>query len=109
MDADIFSLDVTIIILISREDPIQIYENKANGIFRKLINYNAILNGYNEYLKKLVFRMTNQFREYRPCASDAYDEIEFIEKFIKNPKSKKIKEFLDNQNAPIENELNKIK
>ena len=41
VDADIFSLGVTIIILMSGEDPIQIYEDKANGIFRKLINYNA--------------------------------------------------------------------
>jgi len=77
---DIYSLGVTILSLISKENPIK----KINDNSERYIETQYINNGYNDYLKKLVIKMINDDTNSRPNVNEVYNELLFIEKSINN-------------------------
>ena len=77
---DIYSLGLTILRLISKDDPI-IYNNDNA---ERYIDINYINSGYNDYLKKLVIKMINDDPKARPDAKEVYDELLTIEASINN-------------------------
>ena len=90
-EADIFDIGLTLLILMSKEYPISLQVNPLNKQIIRIINDKNIFDYYNSYLKELVLKMLNQKYSLRPKASDALDELELIEKIIKNPNSKNVK------------------
>ena len=101
---DIFSLGLTMLCLMSYENPIEFYrENNSKNSFRK-INKNTINKSYNIYLQKLVLLMVNEDPNQRPTPYKAYANLEEIEKMIKNHKTKQLKKIntfnIENNNNP---------
>jgi serine/threonine protein kinase len=96
--ADIYSLGLTILYLMSFRKPIKTFKNQ-NGISNRDIKKEYMLKNYNEYLRNLVLRMIDDNNENRPSAKDALKELEMIEKYIENPEG----------NASIKSELDKKK
>jgi len=90
-EADIFDIGLTLLILMSQEYPISLQVNPLNKQIIRIINDKNMFDYYNSYLKELVLKMLNQKYSLRPKASDALDELELIEKIIKNPNSKNVK------------------
>ena len=110
---DIFSLGLTMLYLISTLNPISLINNqneKQNKVF-KTINTNYICEFYNSYLIKLIKRMINDDIKLRPSASDAFEEIKYIERLIKKPYDQKARQYLEeingitnNQNIQLQNQ-----
>ena len=100
---DIFSLGLSILVLMSKEFPISIEKN-----IRKIVQDN-IKEIYNEYLIKLVKRMILFDRNMRPSASDALEELNKIEIIIKNPDNPDLKEVLDRKNQILNSLINDVK
>ena len=103
---DIFCLGLTMLCLMSKENPIQfaIINNQKKRIINKNIDER-----YNVYLKNLVIRMINENMYFRPYADKAYSELINIEEFIKNPNNNILKKRLDeinNQNFFNNNNIN---
>ena len=105
---DIFSLGLTMLCLMSKDNPIQLFINPNNGKEKRIINKN-IDERYNVYLRNLVLKMINENMNFRPYAEKAYDELIIIEEYIKNPNNniliKKLDE-INNQNISIKNNIN---
>ena len=82
---DIFSLGLTMLCLMSYDNPILFYKEKNNekNIHRK-INTKAINKSYNPYLQNLVLLMLNENPKLRPTPKQAYDNLKEIEKIIKD-------------------------
>ena len=97
--ADIFSLGLTMLRLMSFKNPILIIKNHLNQIKDRKIKREYILsNYYNKYLINLVLRMIFDINDVRPSAKDALDELIEIEKYIKNPEgNESCKSFLDSK------------
>ena len=95
---DIFSLGLTILCLMSKDNPIQI--KKVGNKYERKININSIPNSYNSYLVKLVLRMINENMNLRPFSNQVYEELIDIEEYIKNPKNNILKNKLDKFNEP---------
>ena len=94
---DIFNLGLTMLCLMSRKYPIEL--TRINGeLERKNINRENIDDSYNIYLKKLILRMTEDNCANRPYAHDAFQELQYIEDYIKNPNNNQVKNYLDNIN-----------
>ena len=89
---DIFSLGLSILVLMSKKFPIKIENN-----IRK-IDENNIKEIYNEYLVKLVKRMILRDPIMRPSSAEALEELNKIETLIKNPNNTQIKFYLDQKN-----------
>ena len=88
--ADIYSLGLTILFLMSYKKP-----NKLKkGSKYKIIDLFSIDYIYNVYLRRLVIKMLDDDINKRPSASDILDELEIIELFIKSPKNKILKKVL---------------
>ena len=86
--ADLYSLGLTMLFLMSYENPIKIKNGCRN------INFFSMNYIYNVYLRRLVIKMLNYDINKRPSARDILDELEIIELFIKSPKNKIIKKVL---------------
>jgi len=82
--ADIFSLGLTMLCLMSYRYPIIIIKGptgKSRNFKREYM-----LKYYNEYLRNLVLRMIDEDNNNnRPSAKEALDELLKIEKYIENP------------------------
>ena len=96
--ADIFSLGLTILYLMSFRKPIKIFKDQ-NGTSSRDIKKEYMLKNYNEYLRNLVLRMIDDNDDIRPRAKEALEELEMIEKYIENPEG----------NANIKSKLDKKK
>ena len=107
---DMFSLGLTMLCLMSKKYPIEIRRNTERNQTIRKINKDDMDDNYNIYLKKLVLRMLNDKEYLRPFANQAYDEINYIEKLINNPKDKEAKEYLEiaNQNKRVKINLENI-
>ena len=77
---DIYSLGLTILCLISKENPIK-YNNDNS---ERYIDTQYINSGYHDYLKKLVIKMINDEPNSRPNANQVYNELLSIEASINN-------------------------
>ena len=81
-ESDIYSLGLTMLYLMSYNDPIQFYKhNKTNNII-KYINIHTINKNYNQYLRELVILLLNEDPYLRKTANDAYYDLIQIEKYI---------------------------
>jgi len=98
---DIYSLGLTLLYLMSYNKPIKFIKNPLTQIPERHIDKNIDNNVYNEYLIKLIHRMLEDNINHRPFASQAYDEIGFIEKIIENPKDEVALKYLKNKIKPI--------
>ncbi len=94
---DIFSLGLTMLVLMSKENPITF----INGI--RDINYNNMDINYDLYLRKLVLRMIDKDYNLRPYSNEVYNELEIIEKLIMNPQDENSKNYLDKVNQDFQN------
>ena len=96
--ADIFSLGLTMLCLMSYRYPIIIIKG-PNGKSRDF-KRGYMLKYYNEYLRNLVLRMIDEENNnIRPSAKEALDELLKIEKYIENPGANtSVKAELDRKN-----------
>ena len=92
--ADIYSLGLSMLCLVSEKYPINLYINST----RKIIT-DHIEKKYNEYLIKLIKRMILDDQNLRPTSAEAYEELDKIENYIKNP-TQRLKDYLDAKNQP---------
>ena len=83
-EADIFCLGLTLLVLMSKENPI------INNKFFRIINDENMFE-YNSYLKKLILKMLNKKYFLRPNASEALHELKLIEKYINEPNNNDVK------------------
>ena len=111
-DADIFSLGLTILFLMSFKNPIEIAKNSVNNMKIRYIRKEYLLSHYyNRYLRNLVLRLLYcDVNEVKTMAKDSFDELIMIEKYIEDPeKNKSLKLFLDSKiNEAIEDNNNVI-
>ena len=96
--ADIYSLGLTILYLMSFRKPILIKEDEKGNDNRQII-LEYMSKNYNEYLRSLVLRLIDDNNDIRPSAKEALDDLIKIEKYIENPEG----------NASIKSELDKKK
>jgi serine/threonine protein kinase len=96
--ADIYSLGLTILYLMSFRKPIKMSKDQF-GTSNRDVKKEYMLKNYNEYLRNLVLRMIDDTDDIRPRAKEALEELEMIEKYIENPEG----------NASIKSELDKKK
>ena len=106
--ADIYSLGLTILCLMSRKYPIEIFKNPNPNIGYKKVYTDFIDNSYNDYLKRLILRMIDNKIYVRPDAQKCLDEIKYIENFINDPSNQFAKNYLDNINQPKQIKLTSI-
>ena len=97
LKVDIFGCGLTMLCYVSSKNPIE----KMHGRF---INQSYILDIYNPYLIKLIKRMILDDPKMRPDAKSAYDELEKIEAFIKDPNNNNLKDYLDKKNIYLNNQ-----
>ena len=95
--ADIFSLGLTMLYLMSFINPILIFEDENGKANKREILFDYIPKYYNEYLRSLVLRMIDDNNDIRPNAKEALQELLKIEKYIENPEG----------NSLIKSELDK--
>jgi serine/threonine protein kinase len=81
--ADVFSLGLTMLSLMSYENPIKL-KRENNKVIRN-IDLNCMNTIYDENLRYFVLRMLNDDINIRPTATEIYDDLNIIEEFIKNP------------------------
>ena len=83
---DIFGLGLTMLCLMSSDNPIKLYKDIKTKKTIRNIDINKINHSYNKYLKDLVLLMINNDPKMRPTAQQAYDNLIQIELNIKkNP------------------------
>jgi serine/threonine protein kinase len=68
---DIFALGLTMLCLISKNNPVKYIDSEDKNI----INFNRINFGYNTQIRNLVIRMINGDPKLRPNAKEIYDEL----------------------------------
>jgi len=95
---DIYSLGLTLLYLMSYENPITFVADPNTKIKYRHIKKNVDKTAYNKYLIKLIDRMLENEINNRPFARQAYDEIEYIEKIIENPEDEVAVKYLNNKN-----------
>ena len=101
--SDIFSLGLTMLCLVSRDNPITF--NNQN---KRIINQNIIIDIYNPYLIKLIQRMILDDIDQRPDVESVLDEVKKIEAFIKDPDNQKLKEDLDKKNMYYNQQMTQV-
>jgi hypothetical protein len=80
---NVFSLGLTMLSLMSYENPIKL-KRENNKVIRN-IDLNCMNTIYDENLRYFVLRMLNDDINIRPTATEIYDDLNIIEEFIKNP------------------------
>ena len=95
---DIFSLGLTMLVLISKQYPINIEKG-----FRK-IDQDNIKGIYNEYLVKLIKKMILFDPNKRPDTKEAFEELLKIDLLIKNPNNQELRNYLDQKNQVLNNQ-----
>ena len=80
--SDIFSLGLTMLCLMSTENPIKMERINNSPKFLRKININLINPSYNKNLKELVLLMIKDDPNMRPDAKQAYNILEEIENMI---------------------------
>ena len=98
---DIYSLGLTILYMMSYENPISVIKTPV-GEKNRILKLENMHQSYNQYLKNLIERMVDDDTKLRPTASDAYDELEAIEIFKTKENNKIMKKSLDKVNAELE-------
>ena len=88
--ADIFSLGLVIISLMSSGDPIILSKDQNNKIKRD-IDLTKIKYNYNKDLINLIRKMINDDPKERPTSKEAYEKLLTIEKNIKKSKNENTK------------------
>ena len=98
--ADIYSLGLTILYLMSFRKPISIIKDENGKLKERNILKDYMLKNYNEYLRNLVLALIDDNNNINKSISkDAKNELEMIEKYIENPKGNaSIKSDLDKKN-----------
>jgi len=94
---DIYSLGLTLLYLMSYDNPINMINDPISGIPKRQINKLIDNKVYNEYFIKLIHRMLEEDINDRPFARQAYNEIEYIEKIIENPNDEVAEKYLKNK------------
>ena len=89
--ADIYDVGLIMLILMSYEYPISLEVNPMNKKRTKKVNDKMMFEDYNKYLRFLVYKMLNENHDFRPKASEGLNELELIEKNIKEPNSEIVK------------------
>ena len=98
---DIYSLGLTLLFLMSYDNPIKMIKDPTNKQPKRQINKNIDKEAYNEYFIRLVYRMLEEDINDRPFARQAYDEIVYIEKIIENPNDEVAEKYLKNKKQKI--------
>ena len=80
---DVFSLGLTMLCLMSSDNPIKLYKDLKTKDTKRNIDINKINKSYNKYLKDLVLLMINNDPMLRPTAQQAYDSLIQIENNMK--------------------------
>ena len=97
---DIYSLGLTMLFLMSKDNPIKMLKNPMTQKKYRYIEKNGMDKIYNGFLKNLVIRMLDDDINNRPNSKQAYEELEYIEKIIKNPDDEEAKIYLKNKIKP---------
>ena len=90
VEVDIFELGLTMLVLVSTEDPISFKEISEKKTIRE-INENYIKNEYNSDLIHLILKMINKEGSLRPTSEEAFYELELIENNINHPNFEEFK------------------
>jgi serine/threonine protein kinase len=100
--ADIFSLGLTMLFLMSNENPISLFKDEYS-LTKSLrdIDVNKMDKNYNIYLRQLILRMLNRNINFRPYANQALEEVNYIEEIIRNPNNIQVKNYLDKKNEEL--------
>ena len=97
---DIYSLGLTMLSLMSKDNPIKLLKNPMTKQKIRQIDKNGMNKNYNEFLRNLVIRMLDDDINNRPNSKQAYEELEYIEKIIKYPDDEEAKIYLKNKIRP---------
>ena len=103
-EIDIFSLGLTMLCLMSYENPIKFYSNKDSKKIYKKINFESINESYNQLLRDLVKLMINDDPLLRPTAQQAYDNLVQIEDIINKSNNNNL--YNQNNNNNLYNQNN---
>ena len=98
-ESDIFSAGLTMLCLMSFENPIKFYVDIKTNKYKRIIEKNSINKSYNELLRELVLLMIQENQKMRPTAEEAYKNLIKIEKTINN----KVNVQNNQKNLPLAN------
>ena len=73
---DIYSLGLTMLSLMSKDNPIKLLKNPMTKQKIRQIDKNGMNQNYNEFLRNLVIRMLDDDINNRPNSKQAYEELE---------------------------------
>jgi serine/threonine protein kinase len=88
LESDIFCLGLTMLTLVSIDNPILLFMDTIAKKPKRKIDYNKINKCYNKYLINLILLMINEDPKMRPTAQQAYDNLIQIEKMNINDDKK---------------------
>ena len=80
LESDIFCLGLTMLTLVSIDNPILLFMDTITKKPKRKIDNNKINKCYNKYLINLILLMINEDPKMRPTAQQAYDNLIQIEK-----------------------------
>ena len=83
-ESDIFSLGLTMLCLISKENPIKMYVHKVSHKQVRKIDIKVINPNYNNLLKDLILSMIKDDPKARPTVKEAFNKLIQIENYCKN-------------------------
>ena len=80
--ADMYSLGLTMLCLMSYGHPIKFFIDKTTNKIKRSIDINTINQQYDKYLRELVILLVNEDKDMRKTAFGAYEDLIEIEKKI---------------------------
>ena len=80
--ADMYSLGLTMLFLMSYNNPIKFYIDITDNQKKRVIDKNSINQQYDKYLRELVLLLVNEDKDMRKNAFEAYKDLIEIEKKI---------------------------
>ena len=104
VEVDIFELGLTMLVLMSTEDPISFKQISERESIRE-INENYIKKVYNSDLIHLILKMINKEGSLRPTAEGALYELELIENNINLPNFQEFKNSIRTINQKYEEKV----
>ena len=99
--ADMYSLGLTMLFLMSYDNPIKFYIDEINDKMKRLIDISTINQQYDKSLRELVLLLINENKDMRRTAFEAYEDLIKIEKKI-NEKNNNNQQINQN-NFPYQN------